>query len=186
MEYLEIRKANMALMAMTSALADSPTFHSEVLYEDRILWAVPKSVDPTLVRSIINGATPSVVQPPALSNRVVVDAPHEWRATSDIWFAAHLPGAVPFYVSDLHLGATEIVAAGLGTCHVSFTLHSNLSERIRSQVNFYDIGRPAQQMVLATPRHLMTVPAYGKYFSRLTRVLRTHYSQHLADHLSEQ
>ncbi|WP_236045120.1 MULTISPECIES: LysR family transcriptional regulator [Pseudooceanicola] len=182
MEYLEIRKANMALMAMTSALSEMPAFRSEVLYEDRILWAVPKSVDPALVRGIIDAGTLPTVLPSALSNRVVVDVPHEWRATSDIWFAAHLPGAVPFYVSDLHLGAAEIVAAGLGTCHVSITLHSNLSERIRSQVNFYDIGRTAQQMVLATPRHLMTVPSYADYFSRLTEVLRAHYAQYLMDH----
>lgn len=180
-EYLDIRKAHVALMAMTRPLSEMPTLRSEVLYEDRILWAVPRSIDPALVQRIIDDAPGRSELPAALMNRVIVEVPHEWRESSDLWYETHLPNAVPYFTADLHLAAVEIVAAGLATCHVSLTLQSNLSERLRSQVAFYDIGRAAQKMVLTMPRHLVSVPTYAGYFTRLANIIRTHYGRNMRE-----
>lgn len=176
LEYLDVRKANVALMAMTGSLAELPSYKTQLLYRDRILWAVPKAVDPAVALAVVNGGAERAKAHEALSRRVVVGVPHEWRGTSDAWFAASLPSAMPYFSCDLHLGAVEVVAAGLATCHVSLTLHRNLPERIRRQVAFYDIGRAAQDMVLAMPRHLATVPTFAGYFDRLSAAIRQHYA----------
>ncbi|WP_010139615.1 LysR family transcriptional regulator [Oceanicola sp. S124] len=179
LEYIAIRKARVGLLAMTEVLRQTSSLVSEKIYEDRIFWAVPRSVDPDMVREILYRASGGAELPQPLRRRVVVHAPHEWSTTSDTWYQSVLPAAAPFYMSDLHVGAVEIVAAGLATCHVSMTLKCNLPERIRDHVAFYDTGLNAQTMVLAIPRHLMAVPTFSGYFRGLATALRDHYARTL-------
>lgn len=182
LEYLAIRKASIGLMVMTEGLRETTSLKYETLYEDRILWAVPKSVDPKLAIDIINSNSISAPLPQALKKRVAVRAPHEWSAKSNAWYKSRLASAAPYFTSDLHVGAIEIVAANLGTCHLSMTLHSNLPDRLHKDVAFYDTGCVAQKMVLAMPRHLMMVPTFASYFERLAEAVRDDYTRYFLAH----
>ncbi len=178
LDYLAIRKASVGLLAKTETLRETTSLKYEVLYEDRILWAIPKSIDPELALEIINGGVVPKTLPQALMKRVCVTASHEWRVKSNAWYRSRLPVAMPYFSSDLHVGAVEIVAQGLATCHLSMTLHGNLPERVRENVAFYDTGRAAQKMALVMPRHLMMVPTFASYYARLADAVRQNYTSH--------
>lgn len=180
LDYLAIRKARIGLLAMTEELRQTRSLMSEEIYMDQIVWAVPRSIDPGLVRAVLSGDAGARDLPPALQKRVVVRAPHEWSDVGANWYRTRLPDAAPSYVSDLHVGAVEIVAAGLATCHVSMTLRANLPERIHDTVAFYETGLTSQAMVVVMPRHLMAVPSFARYFRNLTAALRDHYARALS------
>ncbi|WP_066701753.1 LysR family transcriptional regulator [Celeribacter ethanolicus] len=177
LDFMAVRKASVGLMRMTGSLRETQSLKREFLYDDRILWAVPKSVNQALVKRIIESEALPEVLPKPLRKRVLVEAQHEWRETSDDWYHAMLPSARPYFSCDLHVSAIEIVVAQLATCHISMTHHSNLPQRIHDAVNFYDIGRKMQEMVLVMPRHLMAVPTFVSYFNRLTTAVREHYER---------
>lgn len=176
-ELLEVRKANVALLALTEPDGNMPGYTTRVLYEDRIIWAVPTSVSDDLAQSVLAGEAEASgrAMPQALLNRVVVEVPHLWRQKSEEWFAAKLPTATPFFGSDLHHNAAEIVAEGLATCHVSTTLFENLPPRVLDCVRFYDTGIVAQRMGLAMPQQMATNKKLLAFFEKLASGIQHHY-----------
>lgn len=176
-ELLEVRKANIALMALADPEGKLPGYKTRVLYDDRMIWAVPRAVDEAQARRALSGeidnAAPDL--PGALTNRVVVELPHYWRDKSDAWYSTHLPAAKPYFWSDLHRSALEMVSEGLATCHISTTLLMNLSPRLHETVRFFETGITAQRMGLVMPKQMASNPTLLDFFDRLAEGIEAHY-----------
>ncbi|WP_298495431.1 LysR family transcriptional regulator [uncultured Maritimibacter sp.] len=174
-ERLELRQSNIGLFAIPIGSKGIRGFHMVNLYEDRLVWAVPRSVRPQAVRAVLDGSGANIAQLPPLSRRVHVDSKHLWRSDADLWFGDHLPRAIPFYRSDLHMNAVEIVADGLATCLVTTSISENMPDRLRDQIAFYETGIAAQMLVLAVPSHLMSHSVFACYFEALADAVIAHH-----------
>ena len=69
----------------------------------------------------------------------------------------------------------ELVAGGLGTCHVPFSLLPNLNQSILEEVKLFRINGMNRNVVLAMRKHLMTHAAYSHIFNELTAYCRNEY-----------
>lgn len=70
-----------------------------------------------------------------------------------------------------------MVAAGLGTCHVPFSLLPNLSPTILQRLRLYRISGMNRWVVLAMRKHLQTHAAFAHIFHELTAYCRGEYHE---------
>ena len=176
-ERLELRRSNIGLFALPMGEEAIRGFHIAKLYEDRLLWAVPKAVSPETVRGLLAGGEldPSDAQDLALTRSIHVESDHLWRGEADLWLKDRVPRAIPFFRTDLHMNAVEIVAEGLATCLVTSSIAENMADRLREHVAFYDTGVPAQVLTLAMPSHLLSNPVFSAYFEALADAVIAHH-----------
>lgn len=174
-EQLRMHQINFAVVAEQAILNDQLSFAVSRLFEDKMAWAVPASVSDDDIRAALNlGLSASKINP-VLTNYIEIEATVPTRAPSDDWYRNFLPQATATFTAPTFSASIELVAGGLGTCHVPFSLLPNLNQSILNEVKLFRINGMNRTVVLAMRKHLMTHSAYSHIFNELTTYCRNEY-----------
>jgi hypothetical protein len=78
-----------------------------------------------------------------------------------------------------YVAAIDMVSEGLATAHTPLSLLPSLPASVRSRLRVYALPNMDRSIVLAMPKHLMTLPGYANIFRRLTDFCRNEYGQNV-------
>lgn len=173
-EKLRLHQLNCAIVTDDSVVNDRNTFAIAPLFEDPIAWVVPASVPLVEVRAALSPDKSAVLSTP-LRHFVDMDPQLSLRNSSFEWFRHSLPGAAPTYSAGTYPLAVDMVAAGLATAHCPMSLLPNLPESVRSLIRLVHIEGMTRQVVLAMPKHLMSLRSYAQTFNGIAEFCRTEY-----------
>lgn len=179
-DLLAMRRINCAIVAAASVAQQSGDLDIEPLCRDALIWAVPAEVPENTIARVLEAREPQAGDHPALTRYVSITSAVSWEPRSRAWYRQSLPGAVPYFACVAHHPAIDIVAAGLATCHVPVSLLPNLPDTVQSRIKFYDIGLHARDIVLAMPRHLLSLRPFAEFRQRVARDVRAIYGDALA------
>jgi DNA-binding transcriptional LysR family regulator len=174
-EQLRMHQINFAIVAEQAILSDQSSFATTRLFDDKIAWAVPAEVSDTEILAALNPAGDFGKQNPIMANYVEIDAVVPTRPHSDDWFRHFLPQAMATFSAPTFAASIELVAGGLGTCHVPLSLLPNLSQATLNRVKLFRIKGMERSVVLAMRKHLLTHAAYSYIFNELAAYCRTEY-----------
>lgn len=176
-EQLRMHQINFAVVAEQAVQNDQLSFAVSRLFEDKMAWAVPASVSNADIRAALNlGLSASKIHP-ILTNYIEIEATVPTRACSDDWYRNYLPQATATFTAPTFAASIELVAGGLGTCHVPFSLLPNLSHSTLENVKLFRINGMNRNVVLAMRKHLLTHAAFSYIFNELTTYCRDEYLQ---------
>jgi DNA-binding transcriptional LysR family regulator len=174
-EQLRMHQINFAVVAEQAILNDQLSFAVSRLFEDKMAWAVPASVSNADIRAALNAGLGAAKINPILTNYIEIEATVPTRPSSDDWYRNYLPQATATFTAPTFASSIELVAGGLGTCHVPFSLLPNLNQSILEEVKLFRINGMNRNVVLAMRKHLMTPAAYSHIFNELTAYCRNEY-----------
>jgi len=129
-------------------------------------------------KALQKGAKPLLLDP-ALTRYVEIDANVPMRPVSDAWYRAHLPFATPAFSAMTYAAAIDMVSEGLATAHTPLSLLPSLPNNVLSRLRVYTLPGMDRTIVLAMPKHLMTLPGYASIFRRLTDFCRNEYGRNV-------
>lgn len=174
-EMINTHKLNCGIVSLASVEPFRSSFHIEHLWTDPIAWTLPAHIPDKIIESILaTGALPAA-SPKALSRYVDLTEELIWSEWSENWFRHRLPFATPFFGCMALPTAVDIVAAGLATCHTPVSLISNLPESVRSRIKIVDLGEYRREVVLVTPKHLMSLKPFKAFCDKMTSYTRAAY-----------
>ena len=174
-EQLRMHQINFAIVAEQALLNDQLSFAVSRLFEENMVWAIPASVSDDDIRAALNPLSASTRINPILKNYIEIVATVPTRGSSDDWYRNHMPRATATFTAPTFAASIELVAGGLGTCHVPISLMPNLSESIVEKVKLFRINGMNRTVVLAMRKHLLTHAAYAHIFRELTAYCRNEY-----------
>lgn len=174
-EQLRMHQINFAIVAEVAIANDQSSFATTRLFEDKMAWAVPAAVSEQQIRAALASKLEGTYPHPSLAHYVEIDSVVSTRAGSDDWYRAHLPQATPTFSAPTFLASVELVAGGLGTCHVPLSLLPNLSTAVLSNIRLFTIPGMNRFALLAMRKHLLTHPAYAQIFTNIAEFCRTDY-----------
>lgn len=174
-EQLRLHRLNCVIVNDEALEEDRTSFSVASLFRDPLVFAVPASIPQEMVeRALQKSAKPGLLDP-TLTRYVEIDANVPMRGASDAWYRAHLPYATPAFSTMTYAAAIDIVAEGLATAHTPLSLLPSLPQSVRSRLRVYAIPGLDRNIVLAMPRHLMTLAGYANIHRRLTEFARHEY-----------
>jgi DNA-binding transcriptional LysR family regulator len=178
-EQLRLHQLNCVIVNDESLAEDRASFVTAQLFRDPMVFVVPASL-PTgeVERAFLKGAQPGALDA-AMTRYVEIDANVPMRPVSDAWYRAHLPYATPAFSAMTYEAAIDMVSEGLATTHAPLSLMPSLPHAVRSKLRVYSIVGLDRSIVLAMPKHLMTLPGYASIFHRLTDFCRHQYALNL-------
>jgi len=178
-DQLLLHKINFALV---NSAAIEPARASHVVspvYTDRIAWVVPDAVPTSaLVESLSeNSSVPQKY--PALGRHVILNQRVATQPASEDWYRYFLPQSAPTFGAMTHLSAVELVAEGLCTCHCPLSLLPNLPASVSSRLRWYVIPDFTRDIVLAVPKHLLSLKPYAQLHQRILKFVTNAYSDEM-------
>lgn len=175
-EMLRLHQINCAIVNSDAIEEDRGSFAVTELFEDHLALVVPSSVDRNELRDAMAGKIRPLPDP--LGNYVTVDSNLSLKAQTEDWYRHKLPGAHSTFTAMTYPTAIDIVAEGLATCHCPITMLPNLPDEERDKLQFFpvDISRT---MVIAMPKHLMSLSAYATIYRNLADFCQNEYSQEM-------
>jgi DNA-binding transcriptional LysR family regulator len=178
-EQLRLHQLNCVIVNDESLAEDRTSFSIATLFRDPMLLAVPASVPDAMVeKALQKNAKPQLLDP-ALTRYVEIDANVPMRPVSDAWYRAHLPYATPAFSAMTYAAAIDMVSEGLATTHTPLSLLPSLPGSVRQRLKVYTLPHMDRSIVLAMPKHLMTLPGYANIFRRLTDFCRNEYGKNV-------
>jgi DNA-binding transcriptional LysR family regulator len=178
-EQLRLHQLNCVIVNDESLAEDRTSFSIATLFRDPMLLAVPADVPEAMVeKALQKNAKPQLLDP-ALTRYVEIDANVPMRPVSDAWYRAHLPYATPAFSAMTYAAAIDMVSEGLATAHTPLSLLPSLPSSVRQRLKVYTLPGMDRSIVLAMPKHLMTLPGYANIFRRLTDFCRHEYGQNV-------
>lgn len=174
-EMLRLHQLNCAIVADEVMVHDRNAFAIAPLFEDQIAWAVPSDLQPSDLRAALS-SDKSATLPQALQHFVDMDIPISLRDMSVEWFRHNLPNAAATYSASTYPLAVDIVAAGLATAHCPMSLLPNLPISIRQKVRFLPIKGLSRHVVLAMPKHLLSLRSYAQTYNGIVEFCRNSYA----------
>jgi len=178
-EQLRLHQLNCVIVNDESLEEDRTSFAIATLFRDPMLLAVPASVPEAMVEKALQKGVKPLLLDPALTRYVEIDANVPMRPVSDAWYRAHLPYATPAFSAMTYAAAIDMVSEGLATAHTPLSLLPSLPGSVRSRLRVYGLPGMDRTIVLAMPKHLMTLPGYANIFRRLTDFCRNEYGQNV-------
>ena len=176
-EMINTHKLNGGIVSLASVEPFRSSFHIEHLWTDPIVWTVPADIsDATIEKILTTGALPPS-SPESLARYVDMTDELIWSKWSENWFRHRLPFARPFFGCMALQTAVDIVAAGLATCHTPVSLISTLPDSVRCRVKAVELGEHARDVVLVTPKHLMSLKPFKAFCDKMTSYTRAAYSK---------
>jgi hypothetical protein len=76
-----------------------------------------------------------------------------------------------------YAAAIDLVAAGLATTHCPLSLLPGLPETISRDVRYFLLDGLSRRIVLAMPKHLLSLGSYASIFNKLVAYARGDYRQ---------
>lgn len=150
-----------ALLGHSEAMVVAP------LFRDPIVWLVPRSVSDAQLSQAMSTPKRQRLLPPEIYRHIEVDHPMPMHKISADWFREKLPASAPSFSVTQYTAAAELAVEGLGTAHVPLSVATNLGELQRNRVNVFPLPGIERKVVMAMPRHLMSLPSYSTFFTRL-------------------
>lgn len=176
MEMLRIHRLNFAIVRQPVLEDDRSAFAVEHMFEDKICWCVPAEISTQQLRQAFNPDVNRDDLHPALLSYVEIDPSVPTRQASDDWFRYNLPFASPVFSAPTFASSVDFVVEGLATCHMPLSLLPNLTEGQRRKLQIVTINNMSHQIMLAMPKHLLTLGPYARIFAALVDFCRTQYA----------
>lgn len=176
-EQLRLHQLNCIIVNETSIAEDRSSFVVAKLYEEPLLWAVPADLPREEVAHALMLGSKATKLNGGLARFVEMDSNVPMRSKSDEWFRHNLPAATPMFSTMTYAAAVDLVAAGLATAHCPMSLLPGLPDTVRRQVRFYNIDGLSRTVILAMPKHLMSLPAYAGIFNKIVAYAHDEYRQ---------
>ena len=178
-EMIDSHEINCAIVSSTSIQSSITALSVRHLFNDPIVWAVPKSVPPEQVADALSNPMQRISTGHPLNRHVEHSVSVPWSSNTSAWYHSNLPRSVPFFHASTHQVAVDIVAAGLATCHCPTSLLSHLSEQSFNSLRFYSLEIIGRDAVLIMPRHLATLKPFFDFQNQLAT-----YIEHSVDTFS--
>jgi DNA-binding transcriptional LysR family regulator len=182
-EKLRLHQLNCAIVSDDAVVNDRNAFAIAPLFQDPIAWVVPASVPLAEIQAAL-GPDKTINLSAPMRHFVDMDPMLSLRNGSFEWFRHTLPGATPTFSAGTYPLAVDMVAAGLATAHCPMSLLPNLPDAIRQKIRMVHIKSMTRQVVLAMPKHLMSLKSYAQTFNGIAEFCRTEYAAEMsiADH----
>ncbi len=177
-EKLRLHQLNCAIINIDAIEEDRSSFAIAELFEDHIAWVVPSSVSASDIARALKRPPGDDPLPEALNYFVDTYSNPSLRAQSEDWYRHNLPNATATFRAMTYTAATDIVAEGLATAHCPMSSLPNLPEVERARLQFIPTSI-SRNVVLAMPKHLMSLPAYANIFHKLTAFCRSEYREEM-------
>jgi len=169
-EALTAHRINVGIASRQDLEQRKSSFHIVKLYDDKIVWAVPRSVPVQTILDVIRSGE-NIQGFACLDRYVTLGRIAPWHQRTSDWFRHNLPFAQPFFGSATHLSAVQIAASGCATCHTPATLIPNLAEGVRERLNFFDIGELAREVCLVFPKHLLNTKPFVEFTNDVENII---------------
>ncbi|WP_274532310.1 LysR family transcriptional regulator [Devosia sp. Root635] len=174
-EMLRLHQLNCAIVSDEAVVHDRNAFAITPLFEDHIAWVVPASVQPSEIRAALS-TDKSVQLAAPLQHFVDMDPQLSLRDRSLEWYRHSLPNAAATYSASTYPLAVDIVAAGLATAHCPISLLPNLPHSVRQKIHLLRIKDMSRQVVLAMPKHLLSLRSYAQTYNGIAEFCRNEYA----------
>ncbi len=175
-EQLNLHQLNCALINGDAIADERNSFATAEVFTDNIAFVVPASVSLAQIEDALR--RPGNLPAP-LSSYVEVDASIPLRTKTEHWYRDHLPDARPMFTAMTYPAAVDICAEGLATTHCPLSLVPNLPASTLKRLQFFRLDDMSRQVVLAMPKHLLTLAPYARIFHQIEDFCRTEYSREM-------
>ncbi|MEQ1770531.1 MAG: LysR family transcriptional regulator [Devosia sp.] len=178
-EQLRLHQLNCVIVNEDAITDDRSSFAVSELFVEPVVWAVPKSVSNAEVEQALTpGNIPTAAaMGGALGKYVEIDTNVPMRSKSEQWYRYHLPAATPTFSTMTYAAAIDLVSAGLATTHCPLSLLPGLPDSVSREVHFFRLDGLSRRVVLAMPKHLMSLPTYSGIFNNIVAYARDEYHQ---------
>ena len=182
-EQLRMHHINFAIVTEQAILADQLSFAVSKVFEDNIAWVVPASISNDDLIHALNPCSLTGKNNPLLNHYVEIHGSVLTRTSSEEWYRNYLPQATATFTTPTFASSIELVAGGLGTCHVPFSLLPNLSQSMLSAVKLFRVDGMSRTTVLVMRKHLLSHAAYAHIFHKLTHYCQNEYLEAMHEDL---
>ena len=185
-EQLRLHQLNCVIVNEDAIADDRSSFAASDLFVEPVVWAVPKSTsNAEIERALTLGDTPRALGG-ALRHYVEIDTNVTLRGKSEKWYRHHLPAATPAFSTMTYAAAIDLVSAGLATTHCPLSLLPGLPDSVSREVRYFLLDGLSRRIVLAMPKHLMSLPSYSGIFNKIVAYARDEYRQDVLLEQTEQ
>jgi DNA-binding transcriptional LysR family regulator len=178
-EMMNLHQLDCAVVTEESVGESRSTLSVAPLFDDQIVWAVPKSIPAAMVQQTLLTGRPLPQGHGALLRYVDVDAPVPWHEATRSWYREHLPFALPYFGCMTHQAAIDLVDAGLATCHAPLSLFPSLPKSTISNLRLFRLDKMVRKAVLIMPRHLLSLAPYATFRANLIDFATRQYSKEM-------
>lgn len=174
-EQLRLHQLNCVIVNEDAIADDRSSFAVSELFVEPVVWAVPRSVSNAQIeQAFIPGNAPRSLGG-ALGHYVDIDTNVPLRTKSEEWYRHHLPAATPTFSTMTYAAAIDLVAAGLATTHCPLSLLPGLPDSVARNVRYFLLDGLSRRIILAMPKHLMSLPTYAGIFNKIVAYARDEY-----------
>lgn len=176
-EQLRLHQLNCVIVNEDAIADDRSSFAVAELFVEPVVWAVSKSVSTAdIERALTPSSTPRALEG-ALAHYVEIDTNVPMRGKTEEWYRHHLPAATPTFSAMTYAAAIDLVAAGLATTHCPVSLLPGLPDSVSSQVRYFMLDGFSRRIVLAMPKHLLSLSSFASIFNKIVAYARDEYRQ---------
>jgi DNA-binding transcriptional LysR family regulator len=178
-ELFSLHQLNCAVLDEDSLKYAHESLSVTPLFTDRIVWVVPREVPANLVMETLMSRSKPSKRHEALSRYVDVAHGTPQAVSTEEWYRANLPFALPYFTTPTHLSAIDIVAAGVATCHCPLSQLPSLPRSMLEKINLFELDQFSQNIVLVMPKHLLTIPAFQRFRAAIVEFATEKYSKEM-------
>ena len=164
---LRMHQLNCAVIARPSIEHELSSFAVRPMFVDRLAWVVPREIAVEALTDALAGDDGPFRAHPALGRFAVIGPRAPLQSASGDWYRHHMPLASAVFTMTNYDAAIDIVSSGLATAHCPLSLLPSLPEAIRAQTRWFCIDEFAREMVMAMPKHLLSLGPYADFFQQL-------------------
>lgn len=166
---------NFGVVSETSAEPFKSSLHIQKLFDDPIVWVVPRNIPDRVIEHTLKYKTKAVAAYEAMDRYIDVHSGAPWQTVSINWFRSELPHSAPFFSCMTHQSAVDIVAGGKATCHVPVSLLPNLPTEVLNKIKCFRADIYCRKAVLVMPKHLMTLRPFSEMANQLSNFFSESY-----------
>ena len=171
-EQLRLHQLNCVIVNEEAITEDRRSFAVSELFVEPVIWAVPKSISNAEIEQALTPGNVLRTLGGALGHFVEIDANVPLRSKSEEWYRHHLPAATPTFSTMTYAAAIDLVSAGLATTHCPLSLLPGLPDSVSREVRYFLLDGLSRRIVLAMPKHLMSLPTYSSIFNKIVAYAR--------------
>ncbi|EAR52371.1 transcriptional regulator, LysR family protein [Oceanicola granulosus HTCC2516] len=166
-ERLRMHQLNFALVNKTSLEQEHTSYKITPMFRDTIAWVVPAEIPTDALRAALKGDAEAFQTYPALGRYVALFGDAPLQPGSDDWYRHYLPTASTVFGGMTYSVAVDLTSEGLSTAHCPLSLYPNLPQSQVRKLRWFGIEWLSREVVMAMPKHLMSIPAYAEILGRL-------------------
>ncbi|SFZ85304.1 ModE molybdate transport repressor domain-containing protein [Devosia enhydra] len=180
-EQLHLHQINCAVVSARSIRSDEATLSITPLFFDKVALVSPRAISRDLMtEAFMCRRAPPPGPGDALTRYVDVGRGALVSSREDEhWYRTNLPFAMPYFATPTHLAAIEFVAEGLATCLTPLSQLPGLQAGTLNRLNIFELDHMGEDIVLAMPRHLLSIPAFSAFRDALVSFARMEFSTHM-------